>query len=357
MRVCVIGPSDRKSFGGMATVINDLRNDSSFCERNEVCFYPSYIDGILLIRFLFCIFSFLKFVFIVKIKEYDLFYIHVASGGSTFRKMMYSKRIKKYDKKIAIQIHGAEYLKFYYNLPTKKKQKVSSFLNDADACFALSERWKNDFEYYVGINNCLVLNNGVRFSDFAPAITIDPSSSKNFICLGRLCYRKGTYDLIKAFSKLKEIDSEIKLILAGDGDIPQITKLITENGLQNNVFIIGWIDFSKKIKVLKQCSTLILPSYNEGLPMAILEAMACGKIIISTDVGAISEVVRNEENGLIVSPGDIDGLVNSILKCVRDTSFRTRIMINNIEKIKKSYDVEIIHSKLESYFLDILQRN
>ena len=98
--------------------------------------------------------------------------------------------------------------------------------------------------------------------------------------------------------------------MAGDGDIDRCKQIVEEKNLKSNILIVGWADFDKKLELLKRSSVLVLPSYNEGLPMAILEGMACGKAIISTTVGAIPEVVK-EENGILIEPGDIKKLSES----------------------------------------------
>lgn len=145
-----------------------------------------------------------------------------------------------------------------------------------------------------------------------PAITNVKDHPHTFVSLGRLGERKGTYDLIKAIERIEVQIPDIKCYLAGDGDIDRCKQIVEEKKLENNIIIVGWADFDKKLELLKKSSVLVLPSYNEGLPMAILEGMACGKAIISTTVGAIPEVVK-EENGILIEPGDIKKLSEALI--------------------------------------------
>ncbi len=102
--------------------------------------------------------------------------------------------------------------------------------------------------------------------------------------------------------------------MAGDGDIDRCKQIVEEKNLKSNIFIVGWADFDKKLELLKKSSVLVLPSYNEGLPMAILEGMACGKAIISTTVGAIQEVVKKKKNGILIEPGDVEKLSEALIR-------------------------------------------
>ena len=111
MRVLVIGPSPDRSKGGMATVIKEIKEDVDLNQHFDIDILESYIDGRKIKRVLFSVFAYLKFLFIYK--NYDLFHIHVASFGSTYRKMLYVYFLKKCNKKVIIHIHGAKYLEFY----------------------------------------------------------------------------------------------------------------------------------------------------------------------------------------------------------------------------------------------------
>ena len=109
-------------------------------------------------------------------------------------------------------------------------------------------------------------------------------------------------------------------------------QIVEEKKLENNIIIVGWADFDKKLELLKKSSVLVLPSYNEGLPMAILEGMACGKAIISTTVGAIPEVVK-EENGILIEPGDIKKLSEALIGYCMNQEIVERTGKNNIALI------------------------
>lgn len=105
-----------------------------------------------------------------------------------------------------------------------------------------------------------------------------------------------------------------------------------------------------QLQLIKQFDDLNLISYNEGLPMAILEGMACGKAIISTTVGAIPEVINNKENGILIQPGDVKALANALVECSTNTSMVAQMSQNNIKKIDSNYSMKTMHEKLALYY-------
>lgn len=352
MNVLVIGPSAENSKGGMSTVISEMKGDKELCDEFNMDFYESYIDGNKLKVLLFSIYSYLRFLVTKKAKKYDIYHIHAASYGSTFRKNLYIRSIKRNGKKIIFHIHGAEYLKFFDGLSRRKQEYLISMLKSVDVVVALSNDWKKKFEAKFGIANCVAIENGINVQSLKPAISNVENTCHTMVSLGRLGERKGTYDLINAVCSVKEDIDDLKVYLAGDGEIEEAKKLIQKNGLSKNIEVIGWINFEQKVEVLKKSSILLLPSYNEGLPMAILEGMACGKAIISTNVGAIPEVVK-ETNGILIAPGDIQELENAILSLCQDNKRLKEIKQYNIEKVKNEYSMATMHNKIRKSYKDI----
>lgn len=345
-KVLIVGPSPYKSKGGMATVIQEMLESEILNNDFNLEMHESYRDGNIFYRLLFSIYSFIKFLFIYK--KYDIFHLHVASYGSTFRKMLYAKLIKKCNRKLILHIHGGQYLEFYDNLSQNNKNKVKDFLMSANYVIALSEKWKKNFESKFQLKNCIVLQNGIDIKKYERARHYPKTLNKKFLFLGRVIEDKGIFDLIKALSISVKKYSDICIYIGGEGETSKVSELILKYKLENNLKLIGWLDETKKIDVLTNVDTFILPSHYEALPMSILEAMACGKAIISTRVGAIPEVVINNENGIIIEPGDIQGLANAMKKVLIDIEFVKKCFENNIKKIEKSFSMEKMHIKIKN---------
>lgn len=347
MRILEIGPSETGSCGGMAEVIRGIRKSRYLNKEFEIDSFPSYIDGKSAVRLFYSVYGYLRFL--RRQKQYDLFHIHTAEKGSTFRKNLYLRKIKKEGKRAVVHIHGAEYLSFYDGLNCRRKKIVDNFFRQADLVLALSEQWKRELEKRLSIADCQVLNNGVDTELFRTA-ACDVSERRNFfLMLGRLGARKGVYDLIDAVEIALKKNPGIKVCIAGDGEVEKVRTLVAQKGLEQHIYVPGWIDESAKLKYLKSTATLILPSYHEGLPVAVLEGMAAGKAIISTTVGAIPEVVGTE-NGILVSPGDTAALAEALLCCSSDTEMLKGMSRANMEKAVNLYSIRRMHEQLADYY-------
>lgn len=356
MKILMIGPSPVKAKGGMSTVIQEIYQDSLFEDNCKIDIYESYVDGNKIKRIAFSILSFIKFSVFKINKKYDIYHIHVASYGSTFRKMLYAKEIKKQKKKLILHIHGGQYLDFFKKASEKNKKKILSFLRSADMVIALSEKWKTDFESIMKLQNCVVLENGIDLNKYDVAKKVPQKLSKKFLFLGRVCEDKGIFDLIKAVSIAKNEHSDICIYIGGEGDIAYVNKTIKEFGVENNIKLIGWLNEERKIEMLSKVETLILPSHYEALPMCILEAMACGKAIISTKVGAIPEVI-DEDNGILVSVGDDSELAGAIKKCCEDLEWMNKVYYSNLDKMHTQYDMIQKHTQLKKYYEKVYAKN
>lgn len=346
-KILVIGPSSTRSKGGMATVIEEIEKDKDLKEQFDIDVYESYIDGNKFVRFVYSIYAFIKFYFTKR--NYDIYHVHVASRGSTFRKGHYVDAIKKWNKKVILHIHGAQYIGFFNEISEKKQNRVAEILKKSDMVVALSQDWKEKFDQTFGLTNCFVLENGIDMERLAPAIQDPVVHQEAFVTLGRLGQRKGTYDLVEAIDIARKAVPNIKCYLAGDGDIEKVKELVRAKHLEQNIDVVGWVNFDKKLELLKSVSTVVLPSYDEGLPMSILEGMACGKAIISTTVGAIPEVI-NEENGILVSAGDTKALSVAIIKCCTNESLMKNFSAKNRKKAKEKYSVKHMHKKLATLY-------
>lgn len=353
MKVLLIGPSPYRAQGGMASVLKDILRSEQLNRRYELDMHESYIEGSLVKRGVFSVAAFFKFL--RKYKEYELFHVHMASYTSTFRKGCYIRFLKRHGKKVLLHVHGGEYLKFYNGLSEKKRKEVDNIWKKSDLIIVLSEEWKERFVQLFGLKKIVVLNNGIDVETYSKGVCSVEEHRNAFLMLGRLEEEKGIYDLVEAVSIAVKTNPKIRLFAAGSGEKEKVQNLIREKGLTEHIKLVGWLDLNQKLELMQQVSTVILPSHNEGLPMSILEGMAAGKAIISTTVGAIPEVI-SEENGILFPPKDIQCLAEAILRCSLEPMMLRDMSEKNIEKIKKQYSMKKMHEKLAEYYDTCMKR-
>ncbi len=145
------------------------------------------------------------------------------------------------------------------------------------------------------------------------------------VCLGRICEQKGQLLLVEAARTLATRGVDFELVLAGDGDLrPVAEQLIQEHGLGDKIRITGWIDTDQVKEELLAARALILPSFAEGLPVAIMEAMALRRPVISTYIAGIPELVHCGEHGWLVPAGNIESLTQAIETCLKESDEQIR---------------------------------
>ena len=142
--------------------------------------------------------------------------------------------------------------------------------------------------------------------------------------LGELGERKGVRELVQALARLSP-QSRWTATLAGNGRVAETAALCSELGITERTVIPGWLDERRCMQLLARTDIFVLPSLAENLPMAILEAFAFGKAVITTPVGAIPEVIDDERNGLLVPPGDVDALAAALDRLIGDDELRKRL--------------------------------
>lgn len=135
---------------------------------------------------------------------------------------------------------------------------------------------------------------------------------RTLVCVGRLCEQKGQFLLLEAARELARRGTAFDLVLAGDGELrPQLQQLIDRYGLADRVRITGWVSGEEVRSLLLRSRGLILPSFAEGLPVVVMEAMALARPVISTQIAGIPELVRDGREGWLVPAGDCAALVRA----------------------------------------------
>ena len=214
-----------------------------------------------------------------------------------------------------LHIHGSNFDSWHDEASSEMQDWIKKQLDQAAGVVALSESWK-DFLEPLTTTPIHVVYNSVPLDSFVwPRPDRRPGPIR-LLFLGLLGERKGSYDLLKAVHLVVSGADPlpVELGLGGDGDIAETEALIAELDLQASVKYLGWVGFEEKVELLAQTDVFVLPSYREGLPMAILEAMAAGTAVLTTPINGIPEAVHDGVNGVFVEPGDVPALAEAIRK-------------------------------------------
>ena len=280
-------------------------------------------------------------------KEIKIVHIHGASDASFYRKRIFINIAKSFNKKVIFHCHGAEFKRF----TSQHKRIVASTLRKCDCIIALSQSWKEWFESTFQHENVVVIKNVIA----APVIKkVDKDCRFTLLFLGRLGKRKGMYDLLDVLKNNKEkYEGKILLLIGGDGETEKAVNYIKQNNLDNIVKFKGWISGRQKILLLNQADTYILPSYNEGLPISVLEAMSYSLPIISTNVGGIPEILKHSVNGFLIHPGNKNEIEESINNLISDKGLREKMGRASRDMVKEHLP-EYVEKQLSNLYNKLL---
>jgi glycosyltransferase involved in cell wall biosynthesis len=152
---------------------------------------------------------------------------------------------------------------------------------------------------------------------FSNTDRVAPSESNRLVCVGRLCEHKGQLLLVEAVAALASEGRKFELVLVGDGDHRGlIERLIAKNNLEDHVTVTGWASASRVKDEILNARALVLPSFSEGLPIVLMEAMMLGRPVLTTYVGGIPELVIDGETGWLFPAGSKEDLMVAIRECL-----------------------------------------
>ena len=198
--------------------------------------------------------------------------------------------------------------------------------------------------------------NGIDVQTFErarPLPVLNFNGSKVIGMVARLDFQKGFEYLLRAARELRDVFPTLKVVIVGEGpDRTAIENMIQRFGLQSNVILAG--QHSDMPAIYAAMDVFVLPSLNEGLPMTILEAMAASKPVIATRVGAIPKVIQDGETGLLVDPGDTDGLRSALARLLADSDLCCRLGAAGHDWVSRNYTSEAMALKYRQMYDDVL---
>lgn len=353
INILMIG-SDTSVKGGIVSVVEQLLS-FNWNSNIKITYLASHIDGSKIKKITFFINSLIKLIKNLMFEKIDIVHIHMSYNGSFSRKYIICRICELFRKKFIIHLHGSEFKDFYERINEKKKLKVNWMFEKASIVLVLGENWKKYILYIVPKANVEILVNSVNVISYKSNLN---NERFNILFLGALIKRKGIYDLIEVIKLLKEdslLDKYNVCFFIGGSGIEEIKfkQLINKYELNEYVEMLGWVDKKTKIDLLKKSHLFVLPSYNEGLPVAILEAMNFGLPIISTRVGSINEAVIDNYNGILISPGNKNELKYAIEKIILDKKIWDKYSENSKKNIIEKFDEKINFFKLNKKYIDI----
>lgn len=261
-------------------------------------------------------------------------HIHTCSGFSFYRALIDLIVARIMRRRTILHVHGGAFDSFHAEAPPLMRRVIQWGLATPDTVIALSVSWRSRFRAMYPTPRVTVVENAVAMPDQAHSATgFDqhevPSRRCRFLLLARMDVEKGIDDLLTACALLRSGNSSLEVVLAGPpgtaGDARILLKKIHQLRLSGIVRYVGEIHGTEKDRFFRSAAAYVQPSHHEGMPIAVLEAMAYGLPVVATGVGALGEVISPGDTGLLVPPRQPSRLAQSMATLIGDPAMRRQM--------------------------------
>jgi glycosyltransferase involved in cell wall biosynthesis len=289
---------------------------------------PRFLDGSVLYTCLavgYFVVSLLQVILTSISGRSRLAHINIAGRGSTVRKLVLCVAARCVGMPYLLHVHDYNYAEEYERRSALTRFFIRQTFRTAAKILVLGSREQNALSTLMRLppGKIAVLHNAVP--DPRPVKVMGPPGECRFVFLGYLSERKGLPELLHALGSSPLRGRRWRAVLAGGGPIDEYRRLATELGIAERVEFPGWLDQRGVRAVYEAADVLVLPSHAEGLAMAVLEGLSYGLPVITTPVGAHTEVIDPEVSGLFVPAGDVAALATALVRVNDDLALRVRL--------------------------------
>jgi glycosyltransferase involved in cell wall biosynthesis len=343
--IVMLGTSS-DAWGGIASVINVYRQEGLF-ERGRIIYLTTHCTGPAIEKFRRFLCSWLSFGAMLALGR-----VHVAADTSFWRKACFLLPAFLFRVPTVLHLHAGHFPQFYEHRCNRLAKAAIRYVFDhVDRLVVVSAALK-DWAESISANQqvrtkVVTIYNPMPMPDLADFTLRTPT---HVLFLGRLGNGKGTYDLLAAIRRIVDRHPNVKVILGGDGEVERTRDAVRQLGLDENVEVRGWVNATAKAQLLAQAAIYVLPSYAEGLPMSVLEAMSTGLVVVATQVGGIPEAVTNGIEGWLVPPGDVDALAQALDSLLSNADVRRRMGMAGRTKAETVFSSKLVIPLIEKLY-------
>jgi colanic acid/amylovoran/stewartan biosynthesis glycosyltransferase WcaL/AmsK/CpsK len=287
---------------------------------------------------------------------YDIIHCHFGPYGNLGIML---KDLGVFSGKVITAFHGFDLSSF---LKERGPRVYDELFVKGDLFLPISEKWRHTLiEMGCPKEKIIVHRMGIDIEKFRyKDREINNREEIRIVSIARLIEKKGIKYGIKGVSKLCALYPNISYDIVGDGPIKNdLKRMINVLGLQKQIKLIGWQSHKKIVSLLGKANIMLAPSVvsrdgdHEGIPVAIMEAMASGLPVISTYHSGIPELIQNGKTGLLSKERDTEGLSNHLKNIIENSELPKKIAKKAREKIVKDYNLNVLNSRLNNIFNEV----
>lgn len=274
-------------------------------------------------------------------------HVNVAERLSLFRKGVLIVASRALGVPVVLHLHAAQLHHVYPSLPWPLQSLTRWVFSLPQSCVVLGQVSRQFVieELDVPAQRVEIVNNGVPEPTEARRES-DPDGVQRVLFVGNLSERKGLSDLLAALALPGFDRRQVDVLIAGGGDVTKYQARANALGLKHLVHFSGWVDQPDVARLMATADVLVLPSYDEGLPLVILEALANGVAVVCSPVGEIGSVLTDGVDAVFVPPGDPSALTAGLQRVLRNPVLRQTLEINGRRLYAKNYSVQRFFSEI-----------
>lgn len=351
----MFGP-DPDARGGIASVIDTYRRAGAF-RRLHVRFVPSYRDGSWLTKLASYVGAVGALLAALVGRRPGAIHLHTAIRTSLMRKASLALLCAVWRVPVVWHIHSGEFVDYVADrLGRRRRSIVLGLLSRAGAVIVLTDGWRRQLSERLGIErNVFVLPNPAPPQLPAPAARPPGEQGRlRVLFLGLFTESKGFRDLLRATALARGQGYAVTLACAGQGDVARVQDWCRDLNLDGAVSFLGWIDADQRQAEFQHIDVLALPSYSEGQPMSVIEAMQAGLAVVATRVGGIPDTVTDGVEGLLVPPGDVPALAQALCRLAADPGLRHKLGQAGLVRAEVRHAPAAVIDRLASVYATVL---
>lgn len=352
-RVLMASPGGRRGKGGMASLVVYLADALPKRLPNlRIDVIDSYGPGAFWAMPFYFAVAVARVLFACALRRVDLLHLNMSHYGSVARKLALALVGQAFGVKTVVHLHGSDFDANCNAMPAWQRKLAISILKRCERVVVIGGYWREFATSKLGLDlkRVVLIHNG---APAAPERKDRAAGPARLLMLGELGPRKGTPELIAALAAPELRKRAWTATLAGNGPVEKYRAEVAALGLSERIALPGWQSGDRVRALLAASDIFILPSRQEGLPIAILEAMAGGAAVIATPVGAITDAISDGETGLLVPPGDAAALTVAIGRLLDDPALRTRLAANARQRFAAMFTIDRTADLVAALYRDL----
>jgi glycosyltransferase involved in cell wall biosynthesis len=287
-----------------------------------------------------------RFVMLLMRERNVAVHLHASAGRGFWRDALFMSLAVAARCPVIVQLHGAGSERFDEAAGPVARPAMRLVLEQAACVVVPCESLRAWVRRIACRAQVACLANPVATLDTPP----QDRQANLVLFLGRLDARKGLFDLLEAVAALRTAVPDVRLMCAGEGDRAAVARYAERIGIADAVKFTGWVGPSGKRALLESAAVFALPSYDEALPMSLIEAMAAGVPVVASSVGGIPEAVVDGVSGFVCAPGDVATLQRLLRKLLLDRGLAARIGAAARESVRLRHGAERVFARLEQLY-------